>query len=163
MIGASPFTFLTKRKGLTVNSVSLYELNKALSHRNLETQQKSIEEELESIKKHVPPEYHHKLHLFLQKTADKLPDHRPYDHKIPLKPDFVPPFGPLYAMTHAELKALKEYLEENLSKGFIRASSSPAASPVLFVKKSDGSLRFCVDYRGLNEGTIKNRYPIPLN
>jgi len=53
-------------------------------------------------------------------------------------------------------------LEENLRKGFIRASSSPAASPILFVKKTDGSLRLYVDYHWLNEGTIKNRYPLPL-
>ena len=46
--------------------------------------------------------------------------------------------------------------------GFIRSSSSPAGAPVLFAKKADGSLRLCVDYRGLNEGTIKNRYPLPL-
>ena len=53
-------------------------------------------------------------------------------------------------------------MDENLSKGFIRAYSSPAGAPILFVKKSDGSLRLCVDYRGLNAGTIKNRYPLPL-
>jgi len=60
------------------------------------------------------------------------------------------------------LQTLKQWLEENLSKGFIRASSSPAASPILFVKKTDGSLKLCVDYRGLNAGNIKNRYPLPL-
>ena len=65
-------------------------------------------------------------------------------------------------MSQKELRVLKEYLEENLSRGFIRHSSSPAGAPVLFVKKGDGSLRFCVDYRGLNEMTIKNRYPLPL-
>ena len=53
-------------------------------------------------------------------------------------------------------------MDENLSKGFIRASSLPAEAPILFVKKSDGSLRLCVDYRGLNAGTIKNRYLLPL-
>jgi len=65
-------------------------------------------------------------------------------------------------MFRTELQTLKEWLEENLSKGFIRASSSPAASPILFVKKTDGSLRLCVDYCGLNEGTIKNHYQLPL-
>ena len=68
----------------------------------------------------------------------------------------------MYLMSEAELRALKQYLEENLSKGFIRASKSSGASPVLFAKKSDGSLRFCVDYRALNEITKKNRYPLPL-
>jgi hypothetical protein len=53
-------------------------------------------------------------------------------------------------------------LEENLRKGFIRSSSSPAASPVLFVKKADEGLRFCVDYRGLNNISVKNQYPMPL-
>jgi hypothetical protein len=61
-----------------------------------------------------------------------------------------------------KLKALREYLDENLPKGFIRASESPAGAPMLFVKKSDGTLRLCVDYRGLNAITIKNRYPLPL-
>ncbi|KAI1006053.1 hypothetical protein K3495_g2163 [Podosphaera aphanis] len=65
-------------------------------------------------------------------------------------------------MTKEELVALREWLQNNLSKGFIRASSSPAASPVLFVKKSDGSLRLCMDYRALNTITVKNCYPIPL-
>jgi hypothetical protein len=57
---------------------------------------------------------------------------------------------------------LQEYGEENLAKGFIVPSESPAASPVLFVKKRDGSLRLCVDFRKLNNMTIKNRYPLPL-
>jgi hypothetical protein len=65
-------------------------------------------------------------------------------------------------MSLNKLKVLKKYLDKNLSKGFIRASSSPVASPVIFVKKPGGGLRFCVDYRGLNALTIKNQYLIPL-
>ena len=65
-------------------------------------------------------------------------------------------------MSQNELKVLRKYLDDNLAKGFIRVSSSPAASPVIFVKKPGGGLRFCVDYRALNALTIKNRYPIPL-
>ena len=65
-------------------------------------------------------------------------------------------------MSHKDLLVLKEYIEENLAKGFIRHSSSPAGAPVLFVNKADSSLCFCVDYRGLNEMTIKNRYLLPL-
>jgi hypothetical protein len=57
---------------------------------------------------------------------------------------------------------LDQYIKDNLRKGFIRHSQSPAAAPILFVKKPDGSLRLCVDYRGLNKITIKNRYPLPL-
>ena len=65
-------------------------------------------------------------------------------------------------MSADELKVLKAYIEEMVDKGFIRASSSPAASPVLFVKKPGGGLHFCVDYRALNAITVKNRYPLPL-
>ena len=65
-------------------------------------------------------------------------------------------------MSRHELEALRIWLDENLAKGFIRPSSSPAGAPILFVKKKDGSLRLCVDYRDLNEKTIKNRYPLPL-
>lgn len=71
------------------------------------------------------------------------------------------PYGPLYNMSVPELEVLRKYLKEQLDKGFIRASTSPAASPVLLAKKLGGGLRFCVDYRQLNAITIKNRYPIP--
>ena len=81
---------------------------------------------------------------------------------MPLKEGFTPPFGPIYSLNRLELETLREWIKDNLDKGFIRCSSSPAGAPVLFAKKADGSLRLCVDYRGLNEGTIKNRYPLPL-
>ncbi len=61
-----------------------------------------------------------------------------------------------------ELETLKAYIENNLASGYIRPSKSPAGAPILFDKKPDGSLRLCVDYRGLNNLTIKNRYPLPL-
>jgi hypothetical protein len=61
-----------------------------------------------------------------------------------------------------ELATLREYIDENLSKNFIRHSKSSAGAPILFVKKKDRSLRMCVDCRGLNKITKKNRYPLPL-
>jgi RNase H-like domain found in reverse transcriptase/Reverse transcriptase (RNA-dependent DNA polymerase)/Integrase zinc binding domain/Integrase core domain/Chromo (CHRromatin Organisation MOdifier) domain len=100
--------------------------------------------------------------IFSKQSAAALPPRRPYDHRIPLQPDSVPPFGRLYPLSEVELKTLDEYIKENLAKGFIQPSVSPAAAPILFVKKRDGSLRLCVDYRGLNNITIKNRYPLPL-
>ena len=62
-------------------------------------------------------------------------------------------------MAPLELKELKKQLEELLEKGFIRPSTSPWGAPMLFVKKKDGSLRLCIDYRQLNRVTIKNKYP----
>ncbi|KAL0445917.1 UNVERIFIED_CONTAM: Transposon Ty3-I Gag-Pol polyprotein, partial [Sesamum latifolium] len=66
-----------------------------------------------------------------------------------------------YRMAPSELKELKKQLEELLDKGFIRPSISPWGAPVLFVKKKDGSMRLCIDYRQLNRITIKNKYPLP--
>lgn len=109
----------------------------------------------------LPSIYHEFLPVFSKEEADKLPPHRPSDHRILLKPGSEPPWGPQYGMSREELLVLKKYINENLEKGFIRPSSSPASSPVLFVKKPGGGLRFCVDYRALNNLTIKNRYPIP--
>jgi len=115
----------------------------------------------EAFQRNLDPHYHAWRKLFSKRKADQLPPHRIYDHKIPLEPGKTPPFGPLYNMSRPELEALREWLKENLAKGFIEPSSSPAASPVLFVKKGEG-LRLCIDYRGLNAITVKNRYPLPL-
>jgi len=65
-------------------------------------------------------------------------------------------------MSRDELLILRTILTKLLDKGFIRVSNSPAAAPVLFVRKPGGGLRFCVDYRGLNQITRKDRYPLPL-
>ena len=111
---------------------------------------------------HVPLEYHQYLDVFSKKSADRLPDHRIFDHRIPLQEGTTPPWGPIYNLSEKELAALRENLDENLKKGFIVPSESPAGAPILFVKKKDGSLRLCVDYRGLNSITTKNRYPLPL-
>jgi hypothetical protein len=61
-----------------------------------------------------------------------------------------------------ELRALCKQLDKDLAQGFIEPSTSPAAAPILFIKKKNGELRMCVDYRGLNAITIKNRYSLPL-
>ena len=92
-----------------------------------------------------------------------MPEHRPYDHRIQLEEGAIPPSAqPIYHLTPEELNVLRKYIDENLIKRFLRPSHSPCGAPVLFVKKPDGSLRLCVDYRALNKLTIKNRYPLPL-
>ena len=110
----------------------------------------------------LPLEYYGYLNVFSYQESDKLPVYRLYDYSIKLKEGKEPPYGLLYRMSQDELLVLKNYLKENLSKGFIRASRSPATTPVLFAKKLGGRLRFCVDYQGLNAITIKNRYLLPL-
>ena len=96
------------------------------------------------------------------KDQDALPKHQEWDHEIKIMEGCTPTKQPIYPLSPQKLDALREYLEENLQKGFIRESQSPAGYPILFVPKSDGSLRLCVDYRALNNITVKNSYPLPL-
>ena len=110
----------------------------------------------------IPEKYKDYAEVFCKREADKLPQHRPYDMKIDLLADQQPPWLPIYNLSELELKTLREYLDEMLAKGFIQPSKSPAGAPILFVKKKDGSLRLCVDYRRLNQISVKNRYPLPL-
>ena len=131
-IGGQPFRRLAYKEKLTIFSTSLYEINQALGVE--EQPPKKPKKELD-LNEYIPVEYHEFLPLFSEALAKNLPPHRPYDHKIPLRDDFTPPFGPLYSMSRNELQTLKEWLEENLDKGFIRASSSPAASPILFCQE----------------------------
>jgi hypothetical protein len=110
----------------------------------------------------VLPKYHDYLKIFEKANTDKLPPHHPSDHTILLIDGFKPLFGPLYSLSHPELEELKCWLDENLYKGFICTSSSPTATPILFVKKGDSLFQLVINYRGINEGTIKNRYPLLL-
>jgi len=112
----------------------------------------------------VPAKYAKYREVFSKKHADLLPQHRPYDCPIDLLPgtDNQLPWGPIYPLSEPENQAMKEYIDDNLAKGFIRPSKSPAGAPCFFVKKKDGGLRLCVDFRALNKLTVKNRYPLPL-
>jgi hypothetical protein len=90
-----------------------------------------------------------------------LPPERDVEYVIELKPGTAPISRRLYRMTPNELAELKIQLQDLLEKGFIQPSSSPWGCPAIFVKKKDQTLRMCVDYRPLNEVTIKNKYPLP--
>jgi hypothetical protein len=118
---------------------------------------------LETPTSNFPAEYNDLAIAFSKEKAEQLPPHRGLlDHTIPLEPGSKPVFGPVYNLSEVELKTLRNYIDDNLEKGFIRPSTSPYGSPVLFIKKPSGALRLCVDYRALNRQTIKNRYPLPL-
>jgi hypothetical protein len=111
----------------------------------------------------VPVAYQKHAKVFSEQQSERLPEHKPWDHAIDLKPDAPETMRTkIYPMSPNEQEELNRFLEENLRKGYIRPSKSPLASPVFFVKKKDGKLRFVQDYRRINEYTIKNRYPLPL-
>ena len=111
----------------------------------------------------VPAEYFDYSNVFLAENTAKLPENIGMnEHVIELEEGKQPPFGPIYSLGPVELGMLKTYIKTNLANGIIRPSKSPAGAPILFDKKPDESLRLCMDYRGLNNITIKNRYPLLL-
>ncbi|KAL0180227.1 hypothetical protein M9458_025669, partial [Cirrhinus mrigala] len=110
----------------------------------------------------IPTEYQDLLEAFSKAKATQLPPHRPGDCAIDLIPGATPPRGRIFPLSQAESEAMRTYIQEELAKGFITPSTSPASAGFFFVKKKDGGLRPCIDYRGLNEVTVKYRYPLPL-
>ena len=107
----------------------------------------------------VIAEYHD---VFPDALPHGLPPSRDVDHRIELVPGSIPPSRPTYRQSASELAELKSQLAELIALGFIQPSKSPYGAPVLFVKKKDGTTRMCIDYRALNDITIKNAYPLPL-
>ncbi|QRW15689.1 Retrotransposable element Tf2 protein [Rhizoctonia solani] len=108
----------------------------------------------------LPAQYHEFAKVFGEEESKVLPLHREYDISIDLVPEAKLSPGPIYGMTDAESKALKQHIDEELATGKIRPSTSSAGAPVMFVKKADGSLHLVVDYRKLNDVTHKNVYPL---
>ncbi|GKB56867.1 putative reverse transcriptase domain-containing protein [Tanacetum coccineum] len=90
-----------------------------------------------------------------------LPPVREIEFRIDLIPGASPVVKSPYRLAPSEMLELSNQLKELQEKGFIRPSHSPWGAPVLFVKKKDGAMRMCIDYRELNKLTIKNRYPLP--
>ncbi|MBW0546334.1 hypothetical protein O181_086049 [Austropuccinia psidii MF-1] len=118
------------------------------------------EEEVETVLKVVPSVYHQYLDVFPKVKAENLSPHCACDHHIELAGS-LSPLGVIYSFSKQESDTLRAYISENVEKGFIRPSRSSTGAPVLFVKKKDGGLRLCVDYRKLNAVTRKNKYPFP--
>ena len=108
-------------------------------------------------------EYSDFADVFSEKSANIFPAQtKVNEHAIELEEGKQPPYRPIYSLGPVELKTLKTYIETNLANGFIRASKSSASAPIFCVGKPDGSFCLCVNYRGLNNLTIKNWYPLPL-
>ncbi len=120
-----------------------------------------LQDEMGSLS-NVPEEYLDLKEVFSKSRAASLPPHRPYDCAIELVPGMSPPKGRLYSLSVPEREAMEKYISDSLTAGFIRPSSSPAGAEFFFLAKKDGSLRPCIDYRGLNNITVKNTYPLPL-
>lgn len=113
----------------------------------------------------IPPQYQDFKDVFEKTEFDKLPERRPWDHAINLKPGMEYDKrlkGKVYPVSPSEQEKLDEFIAENLKSGRIRPSQSPIAAPFFFVKKKDGALRPVQDYRRINEATIRDSWPLPL-
>jgi hypothetical protein len=131
--------------------------------KDLDIQLKKATKTSTDSKKIVLEKYHDFLNVFSKEKANELFSHRKHDHRIELKEEkSASAYASLYNMSKGELQLMKQYLQEHLDKDFIESSTASYAFLILFVKKSEEDLRFCVDYRKLNAITKKNRYSIPL-
>jgi len=99
----------------------------------------------------VRERYNRYAQVFCAKQAARLPEHKPWDHQIPLiDPHVKIPTGAIYKTTWEEDEALQNYLKSEVPTGKVRCSHSSTGAPILFVRKKDSTLRICVDYRALN-------------
>lgn len=94
-------------------------------------------------------------------VPNSLPPKRNQDHHIPLKEGALPVIVKTYRYPHFQKNEINKQAKELLASGIIQPSTSPYSSPMLLVKKGDGSWRMCTDYRALNKATINNKFPIP--
>jgi hypothetical protein len=95
------------------------------------------------------------------KELPGMPPDRDIEFVIELKPDATPIYKTPFRMTTPKLVELKKHIKELLEKGFLHPSSSPWGAAVIFVPKKDDTQGLCMDYRALNEVTVKNKYPLP--
>jgi hypothetical protein len=149
IINAEGFYFNFYKNNNEFFGTSLYEIDRLIDER--QNPLIATEEKLA----HVPEAYRDFIDIFSKAASDQLPPHRSYDHKITLESNNTLKYSPLYKMSLEELETLKQYLINNLEKGFIEPSQSPFAAPVLFIKKPNRGLRFYINYRKLNLLTRK--------
>ena len=154
LIGAAAFMRASKLPGSQCYKIHL-------SDPSVSAKSASVSDEPPDLSQ-VPKEYHDFADVFSKSKAFKLAPHRPYDLKIELEEGSAPPVTPMYPLSQTELQTLRDFIEEHLRAGFIRSTTSPHGAPVLFIKKKDGSLRLCIDFRGLNKISKKDRYPLPF-
>jgi hypothetical protein len=155
-IAIASFNILSRQKNVKIFVVFM---------KNLEIQLKKQDSiKVIDSKSVVSSKYHDFLNVFFKEKANILSSHKKHDHRIELEKDHESKheYASLYNLSEEELLLIKKYLKKHLDKEFIESSTTFYASSILFAKKLDDELRFCVDYRKLNAITKKNRYSISL-
>ena len=123
----------------------------------------AIAAEQHTKKVEIPPQYQKFAKVFSEEESQHFPPSRPWDHMIEFKKDTPDAIDcKVYPMSQTEDQGLRNWLTEQLEKGYIRPSKSQYASSFFFIKKKDRKLRPVQDHRWINNYTIRNQYPLPL-
>ena len=146
--------FSQKEKQIYLRKINISTELAIRNKEELRTTTKTGEDSLENL---VPEEYHDLLQAFEKGEKTSLPPHRPgIDLEINMEEGKGLPEQKIYPLGAEELETVQEYINKNEARGWIREAFTDGGSPIMFVKKKDGSLRLCVDYRALNEVTKKD-------
>jgi len=121
-----------------------------------------VELNKEKVRKMVPQKFHRWLKVFEKAESERMPVRKPWNHAINLREDFIPRKGRTYLMLREEKEEVREFVEEQLRKGYFQPSKSSQTLPVFFVGKKDEKKRIVQDYRYFNKEMIKDNYPLPL-
>jgi len=113
-------------------------------------------------KKLVPEKFYEWIKVFGKKQSERMPMRKIWDHVIDVREEFVPRKGKVYPLSRKEREEVREFVKEQLRKGYIQPSKLPQTAPVFFVRKKDGKKQMVQDYKYLNEWMIKNNYPLLL-
>ena len=116
----------------------------------------------EEAKKLVLEKFYKWIKMFGKKQLERMPIRKLWDYAIDVKEGSILRKGKVYPLSREEREEVREFVKEQLRKGYIRLSKSPQMALVFFVGKKDGKKRMVQDYRYLNEWTVKNNYPLPL-
>src|SRR5947209_1101803 len=111
------------------------------------------------MKKHVPSQFWEFQDVFSEIESECMPVRKPWDHKIDLRPDFMPKKGRVIPLSDVEQEELKKFVDMQLAEGYIHPSISEQTSPVFFIPQKDGGQCLIQDYCHLNSGMVKNNYP----
>jgi len=146
----------TRKKGKTM------EVKKVAEEWEIWDEEEEVAKSEAEAKKLVPEKFHRWIKVFGKKQSERMPMRKLWDHAIDVKEGFMPRKGKVYSLLREEREEVREFVREQLRKGYIRPSKSPQTAPVFFVGKKSGKKRMVQDYQYLNEWTIKNNYPLPL-
>ena len=145
-----------QKKGKTV------EIRKVVKEWEIWEEEEQVEKSEKEAKKLVLEKFHKWIKVFRKKQLEKMPMRKLWDHAIDVKEGFMPRKEKVYPLLREKKEEVKEFIKEQLRKGYIQLLKSPQMAPVFFVGKKDGKNRMVQDYWYLNEWTVKNNYPLPL-